>query len=272
MATVCQWFGLKTTQTVCKWFGLKTTRTAFSCLTSKHVVMVFSGSASKLVVTVFTGLSSKPAMTVSGSFTSKPVAMVSDGLASKPTATVSGGLTSKPAATVSAGLASKPVVMVSTGLASKPVVTVSTGLALKPDVTVSQFEPQTRRLQFGDLCLKITAVVSWFGPQNQVGFDLPVVSQTNGRRSTWDTRRDLAACFGWKQIGLGFPSLVSRLAEARRRVVHVVLSWRLRRDKVEDGQVDVTGCVRPCYPYLFVFYVLDPRGIVVFQSFVWPYK
>jgi hypothetical protein len=30
---------------------------------------------------------------------------------------------------------------------------------------------------FGDLGLKITATVYWFGPQNQAGFGLSVVSQ-----------------------------------------------------------------------------------------------
>jgi hypothetical protein len=30
-----------------------------------------------------------------------------------------------------------------------------------------------------------------------------------------DTRRDLAACFAWKQVGLGFPSLATRQAEAQ---------------------------------------------------------
>jgi hypothetical protein len=39
-------------------------------------------------------------------------------------------------------------------------------------MTVSQFGPQNRRLQFGDLSLKITATVSWFMPQNQAGFGL----------------------------------------------------------------------------------------------------
>jgi hypothetical protein len=37
---------------------------------------------------------------------------------------------------------------------------------------VSRFEPQNRQLWFGDLGLKITATVSWFGPQNQVGYVL----------------------------------------------------------------------------------------------------
>jgi hypothetical protein len=44
----------------------------------------------------------------------------------------------------------------------------------------------------------------------------------------WDTHRDLAACFTWKQVGLGFSSLTLRLAEARRRVVHMTPSRRLR--------------------------------------------
>jgi hypothetical protein len=55
-----------------------------------------------------------------------------------------------------------------------------------------------------------------------------------------------------------------RLAEAQRRVVHMAPSWWLRRDQVEDGWVDAMGCVRPCYPYFIIFYVLGPRGIVIF--------
>jgi hypothetical protein len=31
---------------------------------------------------------------------------------------------------------------------------------------VSRFGPQNRQVQFGDLGLKITMTVSWFGPQN----------------------------------------------------------------------------------------------------------
>jgi hypothetical protein len=58
--------------TVCEWFGLKTTRT------------VFTGLASKLVATVSGGLVSKPAAMVFADLASKPVATVSPGLASKP--------------------------------------------------------------------------------------------------------------------------------------------------------------------------------------------
>jgi hypothetical protein len=44
--------------------------------------------------------------------------------------------------------------------------------------------------------------VSWFGPQNQVGFGLSVVSQTDRGRSARDMRRDLTACLAWKQVWL----------------------------------------------------------------------
>jgi hypothetical protein len=75
-------------------------------------------------------------------------------------------LTSKSAATVFSSLASKLVVTVSPGLASKP-----------RRWRVFQFGPQNQQLWFGDLGLKITATVSWFGPQNLAGFGLSVVPQ-----------------------------------------------------------------------------------------------
>jgi hypothetical protein len=115
--------------TVCEWFGLKTTR------------MVFVG------------------------------------LASKPVATVSSSLASKPAATVFSGLASRPVVTVFSSLASKLVVTVSPGLASKPAASFL-VEPQNQGgVGFSGLSLKITATVSWFGPQNQAYFGLSVAPQ-----------------------------------------------------------------------------------------------
>jgi hypothetical protein len=44
----------------------------------------------------------------------------------------------------------------------------------------------------------------------------------------------------------------SKLAEPRRRVMHVVSSWRLRRDEAEDGRVDAMGYVGLSYPYFAV--------------------
>jgi hypothetical protein len=98
MATVCEWFGLKTTQTV------------------------FIGLASKSVATISGDLASKPDAAVFSSLASKLVAMIFAGLASKPMVTVSSSLASKPAATVFFSLVSKLVAMVSPGLASKPAV------------------------------------------------------------------------------------------------------------------------------------------------------
>jgi hypothetical protein len=40
----------------------------------------------------------------------------------------------------------------------------------------------------------------------------------------------------------------SKLAEARRCVVHMAPSQRSREDQVEDGWVDTTGCIGPFYP------------------------
>jgi hypothetical protein len=40
----------------------------------------------------------------------------------------------------------------------------------------------------------------------------------------------------------------------------VAPSQRLRQDQVEDRRVDVMGCVRPCYPYFAIFYVLGSRA------------
>jgi hypothetical protein len=87
------------------------------------------------------------------------------------------GLASKPAVTVFSSLASKLVATVSPGLASKPAV----GFLVEPQNQggggFSRFGPQNRQLWFGDLVLKITATVSWFGHQNQPDFGLLVAPQ-----------------------------------------------------------------------------------------------
>jgi hypothetical protein len=44
-----------------------------------------------------------------------------------------------------------------------------------------RFGPQNRHLRFGDLGLKITATISWFGHQNQAGFGLSVAPQNRWR-------------------------------------------------------------------------------------------
>jgi hypothetical protein len=41
--------------------------------------------------------------------------------------------------------------------------------------------PQNRQLRFSDLGIKITAMVSWFGPQNQADFGLSIAPQNRRR-------------------------------------------------------------------------------------------
>jgi hypothetical protein len=152
--------------TVCEWFSLKTTWTIFASLVSKPVVMVSSGLASKPATTVSSGLVSKLAAMISGGLASKPVVTVFCGLASKPTTTVFFGLTSKSVATVFSNLASKLVAIVSPGLASKPTV----GFLVEPQNQCGRGFPGLG-LKSGSyglviLGLKIITTVCWFGPQN----------------------------------------------------------------------------------------------------------
>jgi hypothetical protein len=137
----------------------------------------------------------------------KTTQAVFTGLASKPVVTISGGLASKPAATVFSSLASKLVAMVSPSLSSRPVV----GFL---------FEPQNHGGGgFPGLALKTGSygLVIWASksPQQFLGLGLKIKQvlvcrlrhKMDGGRLAWDMCRDLAACFTWKQVWLGFPTL-----------------------------------------------------------------
>jgi hypothetical protein len=67
-------------------------------------------------------------------------------------------------------------------------------LSLKTKVVEGFPGPQNRQLWFGDLSLKITATVSWFETQNQVGFGLSVAPQNR-----------------WREVGAGHTSRSSGL-------------------------------------------------------------
>jgi hypothetical protein len=90
-------------------------------------------------------------------------------------------LASKPATTVFASLASKLVATIFSGLASKPMF----GFLVEPQNQGGGGFPglglKIGSYGFGDLGLKITATVSWFGPQNHAGFGLSVVPQNRRR-------------------------------------------------------------------------------------------
>jgi hypothetical protein len=64
--------------------------------------------------------------------------------------------------------------------------------------------PKNRQLRFGDLCLKITATVSWFEPQNKVGFDLSVALQNR-----------------WREVSVGHVSRFSGLLHMKASLARV---------------------------------------------------
>jgi hypothetical protein len=47
-------------------------------------------------------------------------------------------------------------------------------------------------------------------------------------------------------------------------VVYMAPSQRLRRVHIEEGRVDATGCVVPCYTCFTICVILGRRDIVVF--------
>jgi hypothetical protein len=55
-------------------------------------------------------------------------------------------------------------------------------------------------------------------------------------KTTLDMRQDLVACFTWKQVNLGFPSLASRLVEAQ----HGSCTWHHCGGRVEMKQKTVS--------------------------------
>jgi hypothetical protein len=112
------------------------------------------------------------------------------------------------------------------GLASKTGSTVSPCLASKPVATILAVWPQNHSLGFPGLGFKTGScgLVIWptKSPRRFLGLGLKtkwamvcwLCHKTDGRmKTTWDMHRDLVACFTWKQVGLGFPSLASRLVE-----------------------------------------------------------
>jgi hypothetical protein len=140
------------------------------------------------------------------------------------------------------------VVTVSPSLASKQVA----GFLVEPQNQCSGgllgLGLKTGGVRFSDLGLKITVTISWFGPQNQAGIGLLVAPQ-NRWREVGAVHASRSNRLLLVEASLARVScLASRLAEVRRRVVHVAASRRLYWSQVEDGRVDATGCIGLCYP------------------------
>jgi hypothetical protein len=200
-------------------FGLKTGADSFLRFSHKTTGMVFSGLASKPVVIVFSGLALKPVATISPGLASKSVARVFRFGPQNPQLLYRARGASKPRSMVCQWFGLKTTGMVFSSLASKPVATVFSSLALKPVVMVSPVWPQNRWLGIPSLGHKTGSysLVIWASksPQRFLGLGLKTRQgsicllhhKTDGWMMAWDTHRDLAASFTWKQVGLGFPSL-----------------------------------------------------------------
>jgi hypothetical protein len=108
-------------------------------------------------------------------------------------------------------------------------------------------------------------MVSWFRSQNQAGYDLSIVPQNrwDDEDGAWHVSRSSDLLYVEESQTMVFQSSL-KTGEGVAQMVHVTSSQMLYRDQVKDGQVGAIGCIRPCYPYFFIFIVLDPKSILVF--------
>jgi hypothetical protein len=111
---------------------------------------------------------------------------------------------------------------------------------------------------------KITVMVSWFGPQNQVGYGLSVAPQN--QREDEDgaghaSRSSDLLCLEMSRARVSQSSL--KTGKGVEWMVHVASSWRSHRVEAEDGWIDATGCIRLFYPNFVVFIVLGHKGGLV---------
>jgi hypothetical protein len=181
---VCEWFGLKTTLIVSHRFGTQNRWQRFmSSLASKPLRRFLAGLASKLVATISGGLASKPAVTVFSGLASKLVAMIFSSLASKLVAMVSPGLASKSVV----DFLVDPQNQGGGGFPGLGLKTSSSALVIWASKSLPRFLGLGLKMKWASICR--------------------LCHKTDGGRSARDTCQDLAACFMWKQVWLGFPNL-----------------------------------------------------------------
>jgi hypothetical protein len=106
--------------------------------------------------------------------------------------------------------------------------------------------------------------VSWFGPQNQVGYGLSVApqSQWEDEDGTGHTSRSSSLLhLEPSQPRVSQSSLKTSRGVAR--MVHMASSRRSHGDEAEDGRVDAMDCIRLFYPNFAIFIVLGHKGSLV---------
>jgi hypothetical protein len=98
-------------------------------------------------------------------------------------------------------------------------------------------------------------MVSWFGPQNQAGYDLSVAPQN--RQEDEDGVGHVSRSSSLLHVEASrarVPQFASKLVEVRWWVVHVAPSRRSCGDEIEDGWVD--GLRRTLLPLLCHFHCI----------------
>jgi hypothetical protein len=115
---------------------------------------------------------------------------------------------------------------------------------------------------FADLVHKITVAVSWFGPQNQVGYGLSVMPQNR-----WEDEDGVGHALISSSL-LHLEASCARVSESilktgggAARMVNLASSQRSSGDEVEVGWVDAMGCIRLFYPQLCHFPSLSIRAV-----------
>jgi hypothetical protein len=107
-------------------------------------------------------------------------------------------------------------------------------------------------------------MVSWFGPQNQVGYGFFVVPQN--RWEDKDGARHASISSGLLHLEESRARVSQsslKNAGGAARMVHVASTWRSCGDETEDGRVNATGYIRLFYPNFVVFIVLGHKGSLV---------
>jgi hypothetical protein len=108
-------------------------------------------------------------------------------------------------------------------------------------------------------------IFSWFVPQNQAGYGLSVAPQNH--REDEDSAGHVSTSSGLLHLEANrarvFQSVL-KTGGGVTQMMHMASSSRLRRVEAEDERVNAMGYIEPFYPNFVVFYVLPPRGIVVF--------
>jgi hypothetical protein len=107
--------------------------------------------------------------------------------------------------------------------------------------------------------------VSWFVPQNQVGYGLSVVPQNQQEHK--DGVEHMSRSSGLLHLKASRARVSQfglKTGGGTMWMVHMASSRRSRGVEVEDGRVDVMGCIGLLFPNFVIFTVLSPTGILVF--------